>query len=117
MGYKIIYTIGREFDEEFSMKGYRSDLLLMDSNGNYFELNYVEPEVILNSFNQSSIYYIENNLILVHDLSFETIIASVYELERRLFVDNWQPLTIEQLEKYYSPREKWEIYEIKNDHE
>lgn len=112
MKYKIIYTIGREFDEEFNMKGYRSDLLLMDPNGNYFELNFVEPEVITNSIDDLSVCYIENNLIVIRDLNFETIRESIHELKRRSFIENWKPLTSSQIDKYYSPTQKWEIYEL-----
>jgi len=48
--YDLILTTGYTDDSESSTKGYRSDALLKDQLGNYYELNFVELEVIQNGF-------------------------------------------------------------------
>ena len=113
MNYKPIYTLGRAVDDIYEMKGYRSDLLLCDSQENYYELNYILPDTIKNGFDEYTNCYFDINTIVIQDLKFETIVESIRELHRRNYVESLEKLTIEQLENHFFPKEKWEKYDIR----
>lgn len=113
MKYNLIYSLGREVDEECLMKGTRGDLLLEDNLGNCYELNFITIERLTNVIDQEHSCYFETNLVITINLEFKTIIESIRNLHRQNFIQsNWKPLSQEIIENFYYPKEKWEIYEI-----
>ena len=80
MSYKLIYTLGREVDSEYQMKGSRGDLLLQDERGNYYEINYITIERLSYAINELNPCYFESNLVVVLNLDFELIINSIKSL-------------------------------------
>jgi hypothetical protein len=115
MEYKVIYTLGHSVDEEYDMKGYRSDIILKDEENNYYELNFVEPDVIKNGFDANSSCYIDTNLIVIRDMGLNTILKSIESLHKWQFNKYWKPLTFDLIEKHYYPKEKWIFYSIQID--
>jgi len=108
MGYKLIFSTGYEGDSESLQKEYRGDVLLLDEqNNNYYELNFVTIDRIRVEFDRRHVCYVENNMVILHEITRENIIRSVPELHKWMFYKQWVPLTQEQLEKYYAPQEKW----------
>lgn len=115
MIYNIIFTNGYTDDSESLMKGYRKDVILKDKNDAYYEINFVELEVIKNTFKRDSVCYLENNIVILHEVTKNNIIRSISELHNWSFYKRWIPLTTEQLEKYYYPKNKWVLFEVKVD--
>ena len=112
MKYKVIFSKGYMDDSEALMKGYKSDILLLDEKGKYFELNFIELEVIKNGFEQEKVCYLENNMIILHAVTKENILKSITELHQWKFFLRWMPLSVELVEKYYYPKEDWVIFEV-----
>jgi hypothetical protein len=71
--YQLIFSIGYTDDTESLMKGYKSDVLLLDAKGDYYELNFIELEVIKNGFNDNKTCYLEANMVILHAVTKENI--------------------------------------------
>ena len=112
MKYKLIFTLGYSYDSEALLKGYRSDVLLLDEKGSFYEINFVEPQVISNAFDGTIFCYLETNLVVLSSVSRENIIKVVSELHRWKFFLRWHPLPIETVEKFFFPMDKWDILDV-----
>lgn len=112
MQYQVIFTTGdtEELDLLMVTKGYRSDVIILDEKGNYYEVNFVELEVIKNGFNTDKVCYLEHNLVILHEVTKENVIKSITELHQWLFYQRWLPLTKEQIEKFYYPKDNWKVF-------
>ena len=112
MQYQVIFTIGdtEELDLIMTTKGYRSDVIILDENGNYYEVNFTELEVIKNGFDDDKVCYLEQNLVVLHEVTKENVMKSIPELHRWLFYKRWVPLTNEQVENLYHPKDGWKIF-------
>lgn len=115
MEYILIFSAGYTDDREAIMKGYRSDVILMDENKDCYELNFIELEVIRNGFDSSKVCYLENNLVIVHKVTKENIISSIRHLHDWKFQQQWRPLNQEQIAKYYPNEALWVTYLVEID--
>jgi len=112
MKYKVIFSTGYIDDSESLMKGYKSDILLLDESNNYYEPNFVELEVIKNGFGEEKVCYLENNLVILHSVTKENILRSIPDLHQWSFYLHWKPLSGELVEKYFYPKEEWVVFEV-----
>jgi len=112
MTYKVIFSSGYTDDDEALMKGYRSDILILDETDNYYEANFVELNTIINLFTQDKICLIENNLVILHRVTKENILQSIAELHQTSFHLHWVPLSNDLIKKYYYPTEHWVTFEV-----
>ncbi|WP_430405627.1 hypothetical protein [Fluviicola sp.] len=103
---RIIFTAGYlENDDELTkMKGHRSDVLVEKEGGLYFELNFIDLqrlEVELNSnMEKGRNYYTDTGLILVDQVSKDSIVKAVIGLDQKNFFFTQKPLKI-------TPEEQW----------
>lgn len=112
MNYSVIFSSGNVDDYESEMKGYRSDILIRDSEDNYFEVNFFTTEVLNNAFSDNKVCYLETNLVILQRVTKENILLSIKELDKWLFYKRWKPLSNDQLRQYYYPKEDWKIVNI-----
>ncbi|MEJ8819928.1 hypothetical protein [Lacibacter sp. H407] len=112
MTYQVIFTNGYEHDDESLMKGYRKDVMIKDNDDHYYEVNFIELEVIKNGFHKDSVCYLENNIVILHEVTKDNILRSIPELHKWLFSKRWIPLTINQVERYYYPNNNWKVFEV-----
>jgi hypothetical protein len=112
MKYEIIFSNGYTDDEDSLMRGYRSDVLLLDEMQNYYNLEFEELEVIKNGFDKDQVCYTNGNLIILHEVTKENILKSIPKLHDWRFYERWLPLTKGQIEKYYYPAENWKIFTV-----
>ncbi|MBN9383651.1 MAG: hypothetical protein J0H74_23035 [Chitinophagaceae bacterium] len=113
MEYKLVFSTGYENDLESLQKQFKGDVLLLDEqNDNYYELNFVTLDRLKQEFDRRYICYVENNMVILHEITKENIIRSISELHKWRFYKQWVPLTQEQIEKYYYPREKWVYFSV-----
>lgn len=112
MKYSVIFSSGYIDDDEAQMKGYRSDVIIRDDKDNYFEVNIVTPELLENALNQDKICYLETNLVIMKQITKSNILLSIKDLDQWLFYKRWKPLSNEQIQKYYFPKEKWTIFDV-----
>ena len=111
MQYQVIFTIGdtEELDLLMVTKGYRSDVIILDEKGNYYEVNFTELEVIKNGFDTEKVCYLEHNIVILHKVTKENVIRSIPELHQWLFYRRWLRLTKEQVVKFYYPKDNWKV--------
>src|SRR6478752_5528830 len=100
---EIIFTSGYnpDDDEITKTKGHRSDILLMDNNGNYYELNFVTINRLQSDLNYNlsngKKYFTDTCLIVLEEVTKEQIINCIKDLysfnyfKRFSPVDNIEP--------------------------
>lgn len=54
-------------------------------------------------------------MVILHELTIENILKSVKELHLLNFQKSWTPLTEDQIEKYFFPKEECISYDVKTD--
>ena len=112
MEYKIIFTSGHEHDEELRERETRGDILLQTEAGDYYELNFVTLNRIRAEFHAESACYLEDNMVILHEVTKDNILGCVPVLHRWMFYKRWMPLSPAVLDKYYMPREPWVVYSV-----
>jgi hypothetical protein len=105
--YKVVFTAGYDDDIESLSKQIRGDVLIIDEFGNCYNPQYITIERVKSEFSNDKLCYLEDNLVLMHSITKDTIIASVEELHKWLFQKRWYPLSVEQIEKYFYPKDDW----------
>ncbi|TND08171.1 MAG: hypothetical protein FD123_2565 [Bacteroidetes bacterium] len=101
----IIFTTDSTNDELYAEKELRSDVLLTDSKGNFYQVNFITIDRIRGELDKDKSCYLEENLVILHAVTKENIIQAIPEIYAWDFALRWAPLTQEQLEKYFYPRE------------
>jgi hypothetical protein len=112
MKYKVIFTTGYEDDLDSLTQELKADVLLMGSDGNYYNPQFITIERVKNEFTNDKICYLEDNLVIMHKITKDNILSVIKELHEWHFIKRWQPLTQEQLEKYFFPMSDWIIFDI-----
>lgn len=110
--YKLIFTSGGIDDTESLMREIRSDVLLMNEKEEYYYINFLTLNRIRSEFDSEKVCYLEDNLVVLHEITRDNILKSAAELIKWMFDKRWRPLTEQQLAKYYSDRSNWEIISI-----
>jgi hypothetical protein len=109
---QVIFTNGYTDDIDSLNKEFRTDVLVSDDNGNYFAPQFITLNRIGNEFGNDQICYLDDNLVIMHEVTKDTILKSIPKLYKWLFYKRWQPLSSEQLEKYFSPKEIWVYFTV-----
>lgn len=112
MKYNVIFTTGYQDDLHSLTKELKADVLLLDSQGNYYNPQFITIERIKNEFSNDKICYLEDNLVIMHKITKDNILNVIKELHIWHFNKRWQALTQEQLEKYFFPMSNWAIFDI-----
>lgn len=107
--YKIIFISEEQINYD---KGLLCDVLILDKEGNYFNPQFITLERVSNEFDLHKICYLEDNLVIMHKITKENIFKSIKEMHKWMFYKRWTPISNEQLEKYFFPKENWSIVSI-----
>jgi len=111
MQYKVIFTSGWDDDIDSLSKGLKSDVLILDSGGSYYNPQFITLERIANEFDLHKNCYLEDNLVILHAVTKESILKSIPDLHNWKFSIRWTPLTESQLE-YFLPIDDWKYFHI-----
>jgi len=111
MEYDVIFSSGYEDDLESLTRKIRSDVLLLHNN-NYYQLHFITIERIKSEFTASETCYLQESMIILHEVTKENILKSLPHLFEWQFYKCWLPLTEEQIVKYHYPKEDWIIHKI-----
>lgn len=111
---KVIFADGYGDDDDIQSlaRDLRSDVLSYNQNGNLYNPFFITVERIRNEFDENRICYIEHNLVLLHSVTKENILKAVIELYDWEFEKRWVPLSKEQLQTFFYPREDWVTFQI-----
>lgn len=112
MKYKVIFTLGYIDEDEAIYRGDRGDVLVIDENGLYYDPYFTTLESIQAEFTSDKVCYLWDKMVIVHKLTNENILKSIPELKKWLFQKRWKPLTTDEIEKHYYPKEDWVYFEI-----
>ena len=114
MEYKIIFTSGYgEIDDYESLaKGLKCDVLILDEKGDYYCPQFITIERINNEFTKNEKCYLEDNMVIMHEITKQTIMDSIPLLHKWLFFKHWIPVSIEILEEYFYPKDTWVIFPV-----
>jgi len=112
MLYEVIFSIGYTDDLESLTREFKGDVLLHCETGEFYELNIITIDRLRGEFSQEKVCYLENNLIILHRITKENIIDSIKELHFWQFQKRWRPLSQQQVEKYYYPKDDWVIFTV-----
>lgn len=112
MRYKIIFTTGYDDDIDSISKELRSDILIVDEQDNYYNPQYITLRRIDAEFDKSKLCYLEDNLVILHEITKDNIIKSLVYLDKWLFTKRWISLNNDDIVKYFYPIEDWFIFEI-----
>ena len=112
MKYKIIFTTGYSDDIDSISKELKSDILILDSKGNYYNPQYITLNRINGEFGKSKICYLEDSLVILHEVTKENILNSIVDLHKWLFTERWLPLNERQLTEYFYPKEGWLAFDV-----
>jgi hypothetical protein len=102
---EIIFTSGYhpDDDEITKIKGHRSDILLMDNHGNYYELNFVtinrlKSDLDYNLSNGKK-YFTDICLIVLEEVTKEQIINCIKDLASFNYFKRYMPIENIELNK------------------
>lgn len=112
MKYTVIFTTGYDDDIDSLSKELRGDILILDEVGNYFNPTFISIARVNGEFTEDKICFLDDNPVILHQVSKDVILKSIKELDRWQFYKKWIPLTSEQIEKYFYPKEVWVSFEI-----
>ena len=109
---QVIFTSGFEAndDDVAQIKGFRGDVLLLDDEGHYFEVNFATIESLkidLNyGLNLGKKYYTDICLIVLESVTKDNIISANKDISSHNYFKRFA--TIQQIEK----TEKWSIINL-----
>ncbi len=115
MKYEIIFTLGYTDDSDSLARDIKCDVLILDEIGNYYCPQFITITRIHSRFHAGERCYLEDNLVILHEVTKETILSSIQDLHRWKFQLRWYPLTTAQLEKYFYPKETWVYFSVNVD--
>lgn len=101
MKHKVIFTDGYDDDIESISRNLRAYVLISDMDGNFYNPFFITLERVTNEFEKNEICYLEDNLVILHSVTKDNILKAVIELYNWMFYKKWEPLSQEQLEKYF----------------
>jgi hypothetical protein len=111
---KIVFTSGYDTsdDEITKIKGHRSDVLLIDEDNNYYELNFVtlsrlDSDLMYNIGNGKK-YFTDICLIILEEVTKDAILNCVTDLSVINYFKRFTP--IEKPEE----QEEWAVFPILN---
>lgn len=112
MRYKIIFTTGYDDDIDSISKELRSDILIVDEQDNYYNPQYITLRRIDAEFDKNKLCYLEDNLVILHEITKDNIIKSIVYLDKWQFTKRWISLNNDDIVKYFYPMEDWFTCEI-----
>jgi len=112
MKYRIIFTTGYTDDIDSLTKELKCDVLILDEQGNYYNPQFITIGRIKGAFDEDMNCYLEDNLVILHSITKQTVLNSIPELHKWMFFKRWIPLTIDQLEKYFYPTDDWSSFSV-----
>ena len=112
MKYEIIFTTGYTDDIDSLTKELKSDVLILDEQGRYFNPQFITIERIKGEFDENKNCYLEDNLVILHSITKQAILNSIPELHKWKFFKRWIPVNPDHLEKYFYPKEEWSCFSI-----
>lgn len=112
MDYSVIFTSGYDDDVESLTRGIKSDVLIGISQGNFYQVNFLTLARIGGEFAADKSCFIEENLVILHEITKDRILHCVQDLHTWGFEQHWKPLPQQQLEKYFYPKEDWVVFTV-----
>ncbi|RSK43561.1 hypothetical protein [Hymenobacter perfusus] len=112
MDYSVVFTSGYDDDIESLTRGIKSDVLLGTSQGDFYQMNLLTLARISGEFDADKSCFLEENLVILHEITKERILHCVEALHKWGFEQQWKPLTRQQLEKYFYPKEDWVVFTV-----
>ena len=109
---KIIFTSGYHSDDDeiTKTKGHRSDVLLLDNSGNFYELNFVTLERLQSDLNYNldlgKKYFTDVCLIILQNVTRTEITSCVKELSSFDYFKRFTPLENIEIKK------DWVVFSI-----
>lgn len=89
---KVIFTTGYDDDIVSISRNLRSDVLISDMDGNFYNPFFITLERVTNEF-KNTICYLEDNLVILHSVTKDNILKAVIELYNWMFYKKWVPLS------------------------
>jgi hypothetical protein len=112
MNYSVIFSSGYDDDVESLTRGLKSDVLIKNVQDVFYQINFITLERIRGEFDSSKSCYLEDNMVILHEITKENILQCVRALHAWDFEKQWVPLTQQQLERYFYPKENWVVFHI-----
>jgi len=112
MKYEIIFTSGYEDDLESLTKELKCDVLILDDKGDYYAPQFITLDRIYGEFREDRHCYLEENLVILREVTKDSILKSIPEIHKWQYYLRWLPLPKEQLIKYFPPKERWVIFTV-----
>ncbi len=112
MNYSMVFTCGYTDDIESLTREFKGDVLLRTPEGTFYETNFITLDRLRGEFDSTKSCYLETNLVLLHEITKESILQSVEALHQWRFTERWRPLTPKQIETYYYPKEDWVVFTV-----
>ncbi len=112
MKYKIIFSAGYDDDQESVIRQLRSDVLIQDEHGCYFNPFFITINRIETEFEKEDSCFLEDNLVILHIVTKENIFKALESMHQWLFYKRWTPLTEEQITKYFGDKDVWSIFVV-----
>lgn len=121
MKYEIIFTGGFD-DLEVQTREVSGCVIIRDDKGQYYYTmihtldrlwGETEMEVRFHdSANVTTGFWFEENAVILLDISKQGIISAFKSLLNRPIEEFWKPMSQDILEKFFYPKERWEIHTI-----
>jgi hypothetical protein len=113
MTYKIIFSDGYTDDFETIERGITASVLILDESGIYYNPFFLSMERVIGEFKSlGPPCYFQENLVILHEVTKDSILDSIPVLHKSMFFVFWQPMTLHRLEKYFYPKENWVYFDV-----
>jgi hypothetical protein len=112
MDYSVIFTAGYDDDVESLTRGIKSDVLLGTCQGDFYQVNFLTLARIGGEFDSDKSCFVEENLVILHEITKDRILHCVEALHQWGFAQHWKPLSQQQLERYFYPKEDWVVFTV-----
>jgi len=109
--YKLIFSIGHDYEDELVYKQVRGDILI-ELNGQFFRPTFITLDRIKAEFSISTPCFLNEDLVIVRSVSKNTVIESMRYLHEWKFYEKWIAVRLEFVERFFYPKERWIIYEF-----
>lgn len=103
----IIFTAGylAGDDELTNQKGHRSDVLVEDENGSYYELNFISVDRLRVDFElnikEGKNYFSDIGLVILKDISKSEIIRAIKNLIKEKYFTRQKPTEVVPIENWF----------------
>lgn len=109
MKHKVFFTAGYDDIDSLSRE-LRSDVLIQDSDGNFYNPLFITIDRIKSEFENDKFCYVDDNIVFLHQVTKDNILKSIEELYKWQFDKRWRPINNEMLENFFYPKENWVIF-------